>query len=109
MLNLKNNLINVVARPCWKFKFFSKSIWRKIIYLYNNAGVKKFNYKSIYDRSSHIPSIFKNSIFKVYKGSGFRNLLINKLNVGMKFGEFAFTRKPFHFPLRKKKSRKFRI
>jgi hypothetical protein len=26
LLNLKNNLINMLARPCWKFKFFSKSV-----------------------------------------------------------------------------------
>ena len=74
-----------------------------------NNKSKRFNYKISFDRSSVIPQIFKNSIFKVHKGSSFRNLLINKLNVGMKFGEFGFTRKPFHFPLRKKKSRKFRF
>ena len=98
-----------MARPVWKFKFFSKSVWRKIFYLYNSKTFKKFNYKSVFDRSSNIPLVFKNSIFKVHKGASFRNLLVNKLNVGMRFGEFWFTRKPFHFPLRKKKSRKFRV
>ncbi len=97
-----------MARSCWKFKFFSKSIWRKIFFLKKNPR-KKFNYKVCFDRSSHIPQIFINSILKIHKGSNFRNVFINKLSVGMKFGEFGFTRKPFHFPLRKKKSRKFRF
>ncbi len=44
----------------------------------------------------------------VHKGTLSRTLLVNKFNVGMKFGEFAFTRKPFHFPLRKKKGRNVR-
>lgn len=98
-----------MSRPIWKFKFFSKSVWRKILFLYRSNSLKKFNYKSVYERGSNIPSVFKNSIFRVHKGASFRNLLINKLNVGMKFGEFGFTRKPFHFPLKKKKSRKFRF
>lgn len=100
-----------MARPVWKFKFFSNSVWRKIFFLKKSKSnlLKKFNYKVLFERSSNIPSIFKNSIFKVHKGLGFRNLLVTKLNIGMKFGEFGFTRKPFHFPMRKKKSRKFKF
>lgn len=98
-----------MARSNWKFSFFSKSLWRKI---FKTKFLKRTNYKNnfikVYDRSSSIPSLFKLNTFRVHKGSSYRNLLITKLSVGMKFGEFAFTRKPFHFPLRKKKSRKFR-
>lgn len=62
----------------------------------------------IFDRSSNIPICFKGLKFLIHKGSSHRIMFINKLVVGMKFGEFAFSRKPFHFPLRKKKGRKFR-
>lgn len=99
-----------MARSVWKFKFFTKSVWRKIFKFKKSINPNyKFNYKHIHDRSSFIPNLFKGSIFKINKGMGYRNLIITKFVVGMRFGEFAFTRKPFHFPLRKKKGRKFRI
>ena len=91
-----------MARSFWKFKFFTKSIWRKI---FTKVRRKKIKYKlKFFDRNSHIPLCFINLRFNIYKGSGVRRFLVNRYNVGMKFGEFAFTRKPFHFPIRKKKS-----
>ena len=97
-----------MARSIWKFKYFSKSVWRKLFKIKKIKNKHfRFNYKYIYDRSSSIPSCFKGSIFKINKGMSYRNLIINRFVVGMKFGEFAFTRKPFHFPLKKKKTRKF--
>lgn len=47
-----------------------------------------------------------NTYFRIHKGNNFRRLLINIYNVGYKFGEFSFTRKPFHFPLKKMNKRK---
>lgn len=61
-----------------------------------------------YDRSSTIPSCFVGHVVAVHKGHKRRRLLIHKYNVGYKFGEFSFTRKPFFFPVRKKKGRKLR-
>lgn len=92
-----------MARSSWKFKYFSKSIWRRIIHFFK---YKKFKYKkyNFYERSSNIPDCFKNRFLKIHKGNTSRKLLVNKYNVGKKFGEFSFTRKPFHFPLKKKKS-----
>jgi ribosomal protein S19 len=94
----------VVARPVWKFSFFSKSIWRRIIYFYKNG---KFKYKknNFFERSSHIPLCFKNKYVKIHKGNSSRKFLVNKYVIGKKFGEFSFSRKPFHFPLRKKKGK----
>lgn len=91
-----------MARSFWKFKFFSKSIWRRIIHFYK---VKKFKHKknNLFDRSSSIPECFKNRFFKIHKGNSSRKFFVNRYNIGKKFGEFSFTRKPFHFPLRKKK------
>ena len=39
----------------------------------------------------------------VHKGNMFVKILINKYQIGHKFGEFAFTRKPFSFTKKKKK------
>ncbi len=61
-----------------------------------------------YDRASTIPSCFVGCIVAVHKGNKRRRLLVHKYNVGYKFGEFSFTRKPFFFPFRKKKGRKCR-
>lgn len=69
---------------------------------------KKYENKIFYDRSSTIPRCFKNYFLKVHKGRGSRILHVNSFTVGNKFGEFGYTRKPFHFPVRKKKGRKIK-
>jgi ribosomal protein S19 len=61
-----------------------------------------------YDRASTIPSCFVGLVVAVHKGHKRRRLLIHKYNVGYKFGEFSFTRKPFFFPFRKKKGKRCR-
>ena len=38
-----------------------------------------------------------------YNGQVFKKLLISNFNFNKKVGEFSFTRKPYFFPLRKKK------
>lgn len=73
-----------------------------------NKNPIKIMRRVIYDRSSTIPSCFVGHLVSVHKGTKNRRLLIHKYNVGYKFGEFGFTRKPFFFPFRKKKGRKFR-
>ena len=94
-----------MARSRWKLSFFSNFLWRKIIFFKKKSIFK--NKRSIfYNRSSNIPSCFINNNFRIHKGNNFRRLLINVYNVGYKFGEFSFTRKPFHFPLKKMNKRK---
>lgn len=93
-----------MARSRWKLNYFSNSIWRKITRIYK---VNKFRKKKIcYDRSSVIPRIFCNLSMRIHKGKRFRPLVINRYMVGYKIGEFSFTRKPFHYPVRKKKGKK---
>lgn len=75
------------------------------MYKYNKFKYKKGN---TYERSSSIPLCFKNKYFKVHKGNSSRKLYINKYIIGKKFGEFSFSRKPFHFPFRKKKGKYLR-
>lgn len=90
-----------MGRSSWKFKFFSKNLWRKIFKFikYRNLKYKK---TLLYDRRSSIPACFTGFSFNIHKGFNFRKLMVNKYNVGYKFGEFSFSRKPFHFPLKKK-------
>lgn len=94
-----------MARSRWKLSYFSNFIWRKIIFF-----KKKSNFKIkkpiFYNRSSSIPNCYINNNFRIYKGNNFRRLLINIYNVGYKFGEFSFTKKPYHFPLKKTNKRK---
>ncbi len=66
--------------------------------------IKKIkNYNILYNRNSNIPKQFINLKFLIYKGNCFKKLKITKYYIGFKFGEFSFTRKPFKYPLIKKK------
>lgn len=93
-----------MARSSWKLSFFSKSIWRRIIMLKKKKFFRKK--KIFFDRSSVIPECFSFYYIQIHKGKKFRRLGINDFNIGYKFGEFSFTRKPYHFPLRKSLKRK---
>lgn len=95
-----------MARSRWKLKYFSTSIWRKI----NNLGKnKKIRKRITFDRSSHIPKCFDNRLCRIHKGKRGRNLLINFIMIGKKFGEFSFTRKPYHFPAKKSKKKNLEV
>lgn len=85
-----------LARSKWKNKFFSKSIWSSIFNIYFLKFTKKFK-KILYSRSSSIPKCFNNSKIYIHKGKSFNKIVINNNNVGYKFGEFSYTRKPFFF------------
>jgi len=92
-----------MARARWKLSYFSAGIWRKIKFLKKNNYVKR---RIFYDRSSTIPSCFYFNIIRVHKGKRYRRLLSTRYIVGKKFGEFSFTRKPYHFPPKKSKKKK---
>jgi ribosomal protein S19 len=47
----------------------------------------------------------KNSLF-IYKGNKFRFIKINYFHIGLKLGNFVFTRKPFKFLIKSKTSSK---
>lgn len=95
-----------MARSRWKLKYFSKSIWRKIVSLKKNKRIRK---RITFERSSSIPSCYKNRLCRIHKGRRGRSLLINFLMVGKKFGEFSYTRKPYHFPSKKNKKKNYII
>lgn len=94
-----------MARSRWKLAFFSNFLWRKIVFFKKKSVFKKKQFL-FYSRSSNIPSCFMKNYFRIHKGHSFRRISVNVYNVGYKFGEFSFTRKPFHFPLKKMNKRK---
>ena len=91
-----------MARSRWKLTYFSKSIWRKITALKKNKKIRK---RITFERSSSIPCCYISRTCRVHKGKKGRTILINFLMVKKKFGEFSFTRKPYHFPSKKKKQK----
>jgi len=93
-----------MARSRWKFLYFSNSVWKKIFAI-KKKSFRRY-YKTIYERSSNVPKCFKFLYIRIHKGSVFRKLWSMPYLEGYKFGEFAFTRKPYHFPLKKKKAKK---
>jgi len=86
----------------WKLNFLSKNIFKKILLLRINNTLKGKN-KIIFKKSDTIVKTFLNKKLLVYKGCFYRNLYINKFILGFKFGEFAYTRKPFRYMLKSKK------
>lgn len=90
-----------MARSTWKGLFFSKSIYTSL-FRFNLFKHKKW---IVYSRNSSIPNKFINSICGIDKGMSFKYLYIRKLIVGHKFGEFAFTRKNYHFTPKETKSK----
>lgn len=90
-----------LSRSRWKLIHFTNSIWRKIIFFKKNGLLK--SKKIFYERSSTIPSCFNFSTILIHKGLKFRKLNVTPSHIGFKLGEFSFTRKPYHFPLKKNK------
>ena len=50
-----------------------------------------------------IPSNLTGFVMYVHKGNKYKRLRLTHLLVGYKLGEFSFTRKPFKYPIKKKK------
>ena len=99
-----------MARSRWKLISFSKSVWRKIFYIKKvNDSLSINNLKqtttAIKSRKSFIPLCFKGLSVFIHKGSTARKLDVNRLHIGYKFGEYAYTRKLYYYPLKKKKRR----
>ena len=93
-----------MSRARWKSNFFSETIYKNIFYLKLNKLKRKK--KVIFNKSSHIPNIYNNTGVFIFKGNLFKKLNISKFNVGLRFGNFIISRKPFYFPDNKKKSGK---
>ena len=64
---------------------------------------KPIKISKLYNRASTVPKLFLKKTIALYKGNIFAKIPFSKYTVGYKVGEFAITRKPFNFPLKKKK------
>jgi len=91
-----------MGKSNWKLNYINKNLFKKLLLLKINNELKGKN-KIIFKKSDIIIKTFLNNKFLIYKGCFYRNLFINKFILGFKFGEFAYTRKPFRYMLKSKK------
>lgn len=111
-----------MARAKWKFNFYTRNMWKIMFSVFKTAHNKNiissffllnkteffnnlFKKKKFYSRSCNIPSFLSEAELILYKG---KHPVVTKiLNncIGYKFGEFAFSRKPFFFTLKEKKKK----
>ena len=89
-----------MSKTSCKFKYFCRSTIKNVFTLKLNSN-HLINLKL--NRASSIPLSFFLRSIKVHNGLRYKKFFVNNLKVGFKNGEFAFTRKPYFFPLRKKK------
>jgi ribosomal protein S19 len=90
--------------------FFCNDIWRNIFKIKTYQYLNSSNYlirdaKPLYSRSSFIPLCFRGSTVLIHKGYVFRKLELSKHYINSKFGEYAYTRKLYYYPLKKKNRR----
>jgi len=87
-----------MSRSKWKGPFLSNSVLK--------LSLKYISRKNrIRSRSSVIPSSLIGKYVSIYNGKEFKQLYISKEKIGLKFGEFSFTRKKKSLKKKKKKSK----
>jgi ribosomal protein S19 len=86
----------------WKLNYISKSTFKKLLILKINGELKGKN-RVIFKKSDFILTNFLNIKLLVYKGCFYRNLYVNRFIINYRFGEFAYSRKPFRYMLKAKK------
>lgn len=97
-----------MAKSKWKLLTIDRKTIRFILY----NRVKKTNVASRqtvlknFSRSLNLPNPLIGSNVLIHKGKIFKTLGVTKFNISYKTGEFSFTRKPFFFPVKEKKSKK---
>lgn len=89
--------------------FFSAEIWRKVFKIKTskqlNAAIGKEIDTTLYSRKSNIPLCFRDYTVNIHKGAHTRQLELNQYHINSKFGEYAYTRKLYYYPLKKKNRR----
>lgn len=86
----------------WKLNCISKSTLKRLLILKINNKLSGKN-KIIFRKSDIIVKNFLDLNLLIYKGCFYRSLTINKFIINYRFGEFAYTRKPFRYLLKSKK------
>lgn len=89
-----------MSRSVWKGFFFCKNIKKKTIDLLLQ---KKKNISFFFFRNSTFLDKQHTFNFKVHNGKCLKKQTNISLICSKKAGEFSFTRKPYFFPIKKKK------
>lgn len=66
-------------------------------------SIKKNFKRVVDDRFLTVVSALDGTVVYIYKGNKYKRIRLSYLFVGFKMGEFSFTRKPFKYPIKKKK------
>jgi ribosomal protein S19 len=85
-----------------KVNSISKGTFKKVLILKLDNKLMGKN-KIIFTKSDKILNNFIGHNFLIYKGCFYRNISVNKFLTNYRFGEFAYTRKPFRYMLKAKK------
>jgi ribosomal protein S19 len=117
-----------LARSSWKFtqpnrtslnlslqlrilRFFSKIKNRHLLkeknWKYKVKKLRRNLKRGFFSRSLPITKSILRCTVYIHKGNIFKKLFLNSYLIGKKLGEFAYTRKPFKYPIKKKKKKKF--
>lgn len=97
-----------MARARWKFLYYENAIWKHTFSKFYSEKLKLKKKLIITNKSSSIPPIYLYKNVSLHKGNIFLKKKVNRHMIGFKFGEFAFSRKPFFFPLKKKNKKKIK-
>ena len=88
-----------------KLKFIDTGLLRKAWLRDIPENTRKRRVIKTWARSSSVPSLLGISLVLVHKGNSFNRVQYTKLIFFKKFGELAFSRKPFYYPSIKKKKK----
>jgi ribosomal protein S19 len=91
-------------RSNWKLNNVDKSMFKKILLLKVNNKLSGYN-RIVFKKSNIVTKYFVNHKLLVYKGCFYRSFIITRFLLGYRFGEFAYTRKPFRYMLKAKKKK----
>lgn len=86
--------------------FYAPFVWKKLFfYKLNQQRLKKMKRQAIlplFCRNSYVPSFFLGAYTYIHNGRFFIRMQFNRFQTAHKVGEFAYTRKLFYYPMRKK-------
>jgi len=92
--------------------YFSLDMWKKLfLYKLNKTPqqikiLKNENkYRKVIkcqSRNTNIPRFFAHYLFLIYNGRSFIKIKSKRIGINLKLGQFAYTRKAFYYPMRKK-------
>lgn len=85
--------------------FCAPYFWKKI-FLYQQNEVFKFSERKIFSRSSTIPYGFVGQYVQIHSGKKWYGRVINKWNMGFKFGELTWNRRIAMYKAKQLKKKK---